>query len=309
MVKKEVKELKLAIAGGTGFIGKAIADYFLEQQHEVLILTRNVKKHKHNKNLSYVEWLNDRSQPEKSLEGVDVLINLAGEAINSGRWTRERKQKIVESRVIAAREAIQLLSKLEQKPRLFINASAVGIYGTSLTKTFTEDSSHRGDDFLAQTVMQWENEAEKTISLGIRTVLARFGVVLGEKEGALPRIVLPYKWWIGGTIGSGEQWLSWIHIKDVSRIIEFLIKNDSISGPVNFTSPHPSRMREFGQTIGKVLGRPHWLPVPNFSLKLLLGEMSMLVLEGQKVLPEKLQNAGFEFSFSHLEDALIDILK
>jgi uncharacterized protein len=302
-------ELKIAIAGGTGFIGKAIADYFLERQHEVLILTRNIKNDENKKHLTYVEWLNEGSQPEISLEGTDVFINLAGEAINSGRWTRKRKQKIVESRVFAARGAIKLLSKLEQKPRLFINASAIGIYGTSLTETFIEDSSQRGNDFLAQTVIQWENEAEKAKSLGIRTVLARFGVVLGKNEGALPRIVLPYKWWIGGTIGSGEQWLSWIHIHDVGRIIEFLLENDKISGPVNFTSPYPSRMRDFGQTVGKVLGRPHWLPVPNVALKLLLGEMSMLVLEGQRVLPEKLQKAGFEFSFSYLEDALNDILK
>ncbi|WP_044895129.1 TIGR01777 family oxidoreductase [Bacillus alveayuensis] len=300
--------MKIAIAGGTGFVGKALTSYLEKQGHDIYILTRKPRAST-NDRIHYIEWLTPESQPEKYISSIDAFINLAGEPINSGRWTERQKQRIINSRLSATRAVLELIRKLDKKPQVLINASAIGIYGTSWNEVFTESSTKTGSDFLARTVIVWEEEAKKAEQLGIRTVLARFGMILGKEEGALPRIVLPYKLFIGGTVGSGDQWLSWVHIKDVVRSIEFILNNENISGAVNITAPHPTKMKEFGQTIAKVLHRPHWLPVPDFALRLLLGEMSILVLEGQRVFPEKLQKFRFNFSFSSLEEALYDILQ
>ncbi len=303
------KNMKIAIAGGTGFVGKKLTDYLLDQHHEVFILTRNVAKTSQHPNLRYVEWLKANSNPEKQLYEIDAIINLAGESLNSGRWTESRKKRILDSRVTATKEILRIISSLPKKPKVLLNASAVGIYGTSESDTFSEESSRIGSDFLANTVSAWEQEADGAAALGMRTCFLRLGVVLGDDGGALTRMVLPYKFFIGGTIGSGKQWLSWIHIEDVIKGIDFLLYHETVSGPVNFTAPNPLQMKEFGQTAGKVLNRPHWLPVPRFALQLLLGEMSILVLEGQKVLPKKLVEHGFTFTYETVEKALGSIFK
>lgn len=295
--------MKIAISGGTGFIGKHLTHYFLNKGHDVYILTRS-QKTSSEKNLHFVQWLSKTSSPAESLEGVDVIINLAGKSINN-RWTEETKKQIVESRIASTKEIYSIINSLTKKPSLFINASAIGIYGTSLTKTFTEESNEIGSDFLAKTVKVWEKEAKKAEGLQVRTVLTRFGIVLGE-EGALSKMVLPYRLFAGGNLGSGQQWVSWIHVIDLVRLIDHIISSN-ISGPVNAVSPNPVKMNQFGKTIGNVLNRPHWLPAPSFALKTLLGEMSLLILEGQKVLPEKALQDGFTFTFSHLEKALQDI--
>ncbi|MFS0820123.1 TIGR01777 family oxidoreductase [Bacillus sp. 1P02SD] len=301
--------MKIAIAGGTGFVGKRLTDYLLDQNHEVFILTRNATKTSHHPRLHFVEWLKANSTPEIELQEVDAVINLAGESLNSGRWTEARKKSILDSRVTATKEIVRLISSLPKKPKVLLNASAVGIYGTSESETFTEKSSEVGNDFLANTVSAWEQEANQAATLGVRTCLLRLGVVLGANGGALTRMVLPYHFFIGGTIGSGKQWLSWIHIDDVLKGIDFLLHHENVSGPVNFTAPNPVRMKEFGQTAGTVLRRPHWLPVPGFALQLLLGEMSILVLEGQKVLPKKLVENGFAFTYDTVEKALTSIFQ
>lgn len=301
--------MKIAIAGGTGFVGSALTNALLSKGHEIFILTRNPKKSSKNDKLHYVEWLHDNSAPETSLNGIEAIINLAGESINSGRWTEERKKRILNSRIESTREIIRIIKALNPKPTCLINASAIGIYGSSVDQTFTENSTGTGNDFLAETVKAWEHEALEAEKFKVRTVLTRFGIILGEEEGALPRMVLPYKLFGGGTVGSGKQWLSWVHIEDVINIILYCLDNIDIHGPVNVVSPHPATMKEFGKTIGRVLHRPHWLPVPGIALKLLLGEMSTLVLDGQKVLPEKLVENGYPFSHSHLEEALSDILQ
>lgn len=216
--------------------------------------------------------------------------------------------KIKNSRLLVTESILKIISQLNKKPTALINASAVGIYGTSNLKTFTEDSKETGNDFLAETVHAWENTAMKADSdFGIRTVLCRFGIILDKYDGALPRMALPYQLFAGGTVGSGDQWVSWVHLKDVIRGIQFCIENERLSGPVNFTAPYPVTMKEFGKTLGSVLHRPHWLPVPEIALKLILGEMSILVLEGQKVLPAKLEENGFTFLFPDLKSALKDI--
>jgi len=300
--------MKIAIAGGTGFVGKALVNYFQSKGHDIYILTRN-KRRSTIDNVHYVQWLTPESKPEKEISSVDVMINLAGQSINSGRWTAEQKNKIFNSRIDSTRAVLNLIANLEAKPEVLINASAIGIYGTSQNKVFTETAEKVGNDFLAQTVKAWEEEGKKAESFGIRTILARFGIILDKDEGALPRMIMPYRFFMGGTVGSGKQWVSWIHINDVVRAIDFIINNKNIAGPVNITSPQPVTMKEFGETIARVLDRPHWLPIPSVLLNLLLGEMSILVLEGQQVLPDSLEEFGFSFSFSSLEGALCDILQ
>lgn len=306
--KKDVIFMKIAIAGGSGFVGTALIDELLKENHELYILTRHPDKYDKQEHIHYVGWLSAGSSPERQLEDLDVFINLAGESLNSGRWTQERKRTIVESRVEASKEMNRILSKLPKKIPCLINASAVGYYGISDQETFTEESDSIGEDFLARTVKLWEKEAVKSSPYCERVVLTRFGVILGKKKGALPMMTLPYKLFGGGKIGKGTQWLSWIHIQDVARAVSFCMKEKNIQGPVNFTAPNPVQMDTFGKTIGAVMKRPHWFPVPPFLLKTALGEMSILVLEGQKVLPSKLMKEEFTFSFPTLKMALEDIL-
>ncbi|MFT4413996.1 TIGR01777 family oxidoreductase [Fredinandcohnia humi] len=299
--------MKIAIAGGTGFIGKALTSYLLKKKHMIYILTRDISNKEDQQNLKFIEWLSPKTTPEEHLEGIDAFINLSGESLNSGRWTKQRKKRIVSSRVDTTKEVVRILSSLKSKPKVLLNTSAIGIYGTSLGESFSESSSTVGSDFLATTVSVWEQEALKATKFGIRTCLLRLGVVLGQGGGALNRMIMPYQFFIGGTIGSGKQWLSWIHIDDVIKSIEFLLYTEAISGPINLTAPNPVQMKEFGRTISEVLKRPHWLPVPSFALKLLLGQMSILVLEGQRVLPKKLQDHGYSFSYVTAKDALGNI--
>ncbi|WP_042478954.1 TIGR01777 family oxidoreductase [Bacillus ndiopicus] len=295
--------MKVAIAGGTGLVGNALTALLQEQGHEVIILTRGQPK-----GARYVQWLNG-TLPLEQLEGIEAFVNLAGVSLNDRRWTDEQKEAIYNSRMAATEEMLRIVTQLSTPPQVIVNASAVGIYPISTTATYSETSAQRAQDFLGKTVADWEQKALRAQQLGIRTCLARFGVILAEDAGALPLIVMPYKMFVGGTIGSGQQWLSWIHVKDVARAILFSIETPSLEGPINFAAPNAERMKSFGKTVGRVLNRPHWLPVPNFALQLALGEKSVLVLDGQHVVPDKLIAAGFTFQFSTLEEALHDLYK
>lgn len=300
--------MKIAIAGGTGFVGKALADHLLKNNYKVIILSRKLIHTNETDDIRYVQWLSENSSPIQELQDTDIFINLAGESINSGRWTEKRKAKIVNSRLESVHELLDIINKLDTKPKALINASAIGIYGTSFETIFTEKDNHGfGNDFLSKTVKQWEKEADKASQFGIRTVFCRFGIILDKQEGALPKIAFPYKSFIGGPIGNGRQWMSWIHIEDVVKGISFIIENEQIQGPINFTSPNPVTMTEFGKTLASVLHRPHWFPVPRYALHLLLGEMSTLVIDGQKVLPNKLLENGYQFTYSNLNLALENI--
>lgn len=297
--------MKIVIAGGNGFVGNALTDELVKNHQEVFILTRHASSAPQKKGVKYVQWLNNGDQPEKQLKNIDVFINLAGESLNSGRWTADRKKRLLASRLASTKEMVRIITSADKKPQLFLNASAIGYYGTSRTETFTERNIKYPSDFLSNVTNEWEKAAKELEN--IRTIYMRFGVIIGKDGGALQRMVLPYKLYVGGTIGSGEQILSWIHMKDCIQAILFCINNESIEGAVNFTAPEPLNMKEFGKTIGKVMKKPHWLPVPSFALKILLGEMSILVLEGQRVLPKKLCDHGFKFTFPTLETALRDI--
>ncbi|NDI34131.1 TIGR01777 family oxidoreductase [Chengkuizengella sediminis] len=303
--------MRIGVTGGTGFIGKHLTRNFLRQNHKVCILTRKPDSYQSDhKNLEYIGWSVDSiNELVDKLEGMDVFINLAGESINNGRWTEQQKERIIKTRIQVTDTLMKLFSELYDRPKLFINASAVGYYGTSLKQTFIENDLSTSGDFLAKTVQKWEKHASKAENLGIRTVYTRFGIVLDKQEGALPKMVLPYKLFVGGKVGTGKQWLSWIHIKDVVNLIDFIIHNGEFEGAVNFTTPFPLQMNEFGKTIGEVLSRPHYLPAPSFALKMMLGEMSTLVLDGQKVLPNKAQQLGFKFEFPTLRETLMDIYR
>ncbi len=297
--------MKIVIAGGSGFVGQILTDTLLNEGHEIIILSR--KDSKVDGNLKYVKWLQEGTYPEIEIISADAFVNLAGVSINEGRWTAEHRKQIYASRMEATDELLRIISALQTKPAVLVNASAIGIYPASEDNVYTEESLDYADDFLGQTVMDWEKKAASVESESIRVVFMRFGVILGKNGGALPLMVLPYKLFAGGTVGSGNQWVSWVHIEDVTHAISFAISNKSLYGPVNVTSPFPKRMKYFGKTIGSVLHRPHWIPVPSFAMKIVLGKKSALVLEGQHVLPEKLLNNGFTFHFPTLESALIDL--
>ncbi|KAF1678989.1 TIGR01777 family oxidoreductase [Bacillus sp. SKDU12] len=297
--------MNIAMTGGTGFLGRHLTGVFIRQGHHVYILSRNARETEQ-KNITYVQWLTEGAAPEQELPHIDVWVNLAGKSI-FGRWTEKTKQLILSSRINATREVQRLIHKQKDKPKALIQASAVGIYGTSLEKTFTEDSPTSDEDFLSHTAHMWEKEGQKIEAMGIRTVYARFGVMLGEK-GALPLMVLPYRLLGGGTIGTGRQWLSWIHVEDAAQMIRYAMENTGISGPMNVTAPNPVEMKQFGKTIAQVKHRPHWLPVPEFILSKALGEMSLLIVKGQRALPKKALTSGFRFTYSDLTFALSQLI-
>lgn len=297
--------MKVVIAGGTGLVGKRLQELFLKEQAEIIILTTR-KQHTNTDDIRYVTWMNGE-KPELLLENTDAFINLAGVSLNAGRWTAKQKAKIETSRTETTQEIIRIMNALVNKPKVFINASAVGIYEPSTSQIYSEQFPTKGHDFLSNVVMKWESEANKANKLDIRTCLMRFGVILEKEAGALPLMLLPYRLFIGGTIGSGKQWVSWIHAEDAARAILHAIQNEQLSGPINTVSPNAKRMRDFGKTIGKTFNRPHYLPVPSFALKTVLGEKSILILEGQYAVPEKLLHTNFKFKFASLENALLDL--
>jgi uncharacterized protein (TIGR01777 family) len=297
--------MKIAITGGSGFVGNELSSLLVEKGHEVFILTRSDRPSIDS--IKMVNWLTEGAEPENQLQDIDGWVNLAGTSINDGRWTQEQKDKIYESRMKATEELIRIINQVEKKPTVLVNASAIGIYPPSEQALYTEQSDARGSNFLAKTVADWENKALEAEQVGTRVAYGRFGIILGKNEGALPLMALPYKMGVGGQVGSGKQWVSWVHVSDVAEALLYAIENESISGPFNVTAPNPEPMNDFGQILGEVLHRPHWIPVPAFALKLALGEKSQLVLEGQQVMPEKLITNGFTFKYPHLKKALENI--
>lgn len=294
--------MKLAICGGTGFIGSNLTDYWITQGHEVIIITRKAREDRTD-SCKYVTWDELANNPQP-LESLDAVINLAGESLNQ-RWTTKTKENILQSRLHSVHRLGDIVDKLENKPRAVIQSSAVGIYGTSKTDTYNECSPIKIVDFLSDVCIQWENAADQRFG-NTRLVFVRTGLVLGNK-GAFPLMKLPYTLGVGGRIGDGKQWVSWIHIHDMVKLIDFAVHHDDLSGPLNAVSPNPVTNEQFGKTVGNVLHRPHWFPVPAFMLKTLLGEMSFLILEGQKVLPVKAQEHRFRFDYPYLKDAIIQL--
>lgn len=291
--------MKIAILGGTGFIGKRLVQRCQEQGHHVYLLTRH-PENKQDHTLSFIKW----PIPEQDLPlTFDAVINLAGETINQ-RWTTSAKSAILHSRVQTTQTLVRMLEQGLIKTPMMVNGSAVGYYGHSDTEVFNEESTVSPQDFLAEVVHAWEKEADKIPSLGIRVIKARFGVVLDLHGGALPKMILPYKLFVGGRMGSGKQYLSWIHLDDAVNLILYCIEQETMQGAVNFTAPHPVNMEQFGQNVAKVLRRPHWLPAPSFAFRIAMGEMADLLLKGQQAIPQKALQSGFKFRFPELNSAL-----
>ena len=297
--------MKVAITGGSGFVGQELTKQLILTGHEVYILTRSDRES--SSSVRYVKWLSDGAKPEEFLDGIDAWVNLAGSSINDGRWTKDQKHKIYNSRMDATNEVLRILDTVSIKPSVLVNASAIGIYPSSEQATYTEQSSARSSDFLGKTADHWERRALKAEQYGTRVAFGRFGIILGKDSGALPLISRPYRMGVGGRVGSGKQWMSWVHVTDVVKAILYVIGHDDFEGPFNLTSPNPKQMSVFGEIVGEVLHRPHWMPVPSFALKIALGDKSKLVLEGQRVMPEKLLTHGFKFEYPDLSNALENI--
>jgi uncharacterized protein (TIGR01777 family) len=301
----------IIISGVTGFIGEALACFFLTKNYRVKGFIRNLanaEKLKF-KGIEPVLWdAHSLTGWERELEGADAVINLSGENIGSGRWSSQKKYKILDSRIDAGKVITGAFRSLNHKPRVYLQASAVGYYGSCGDKELQEVSP-AGKGFLAEVVKQWEAASDGAEDIGIRRVICRFGMVLSKDKGALKRMLLPLRFFVGGPMGPGTQWMSWIHIDDVVQGIDFLISRQDCRGIFNFTSPHPVRNREFARILGKTLHRPSFLPVPSFVLKILLGEMAeQLILSSQRALPMRLKEAGFTFRFPHLDLALQDLI-
>jgi len=243
---------------------------------------------------------------QEAIKNHDAAVNLAGASIFA-KWTEEHKKAIRESRVSTTRNIVEGIPSRPQKPFTFFSTSAVGYYGFCGDQELTEESSH-GDDFLARIAVEWEGEALKAKEKGARVVITRFGIVMGEKGGALGQMIPLFKKFIGGPIGSGRQWFSWVHIKDLAEAFTFLLKHPEISGPVNVCAPNPVRNKDLAIALGKALHRPSFMPAPGFMIKLVLGEFGSVILEGQRVIPKRLLESGFAFKYPEIDKALQEVV-
>lgn len=297
--------MKILITGASGLIGKALQRSFEEKGWDMLLASRGEPKDE-----NHVKWTVEEgfSEPER-LEGIDAVVHLAGESVSGLRWTDEKKKAIRESRVAGTRNVVDAISKLSNKPKAFIASSAIGYYGERGNEELAE-SSPPGTGFLPDVCKEWEAESRRAEDAGIRTVLLRTGIVLSKDGGALGTMLTPFKLGVGGVVGSGKQWMSWISLDDQVSIINFVVENEKIRGAVNAVSPNPVTNEEFTKTLGDVLYRPTILPLPEFAVSMLFGEMGdALLLASTKVLPKRLLDAGFEFTYPELKAAIENALR
>jgi uncharacterized protein len=296
--------MKVAITGATGLVGSRLVEKLLARGDEVVVFTRNLAAADKLAATKVVQYRPLESGDwQLEIAGCDAVVNLAGEPIAEKRWTTAQKSIILESRKIGTQKIVEAIRQAPQKPQVLVNASAVGYYGMSDTVKFDE-SSPTGNDFLAEVCREWETAAQQT---DVRLVTLRLGVVLGN-GGALAKMIPAFKMFVGGPIGSGNQWFSWIHLDDVVGMILTALDDRTMSGVFNATAPHPVRMKELCQQLGTVLGRPSWVPVPSFVLDAILGDGAIVVLEGQQVLPTAALSRGFTFQYPEITPALQSIV-
>jgi len=309
--------MKILITGGTGFIGTPLSRELRNSGHTVVVTTRRLSD-----SGEKLTWNPPALIPSDVISGFDAVINLAGESVAPGRWTKKRKELIMSSRVNTTRALVESMKQKEEEtpltplvrgerrrlPKVLISASAIGYYGAHGDEYVTEDTPP-APDFLARVCKAWEAEAVKAQELGLRVVIIRIGGVLESGGGALPKMITPFKFFLGGPVVSGRQWFSWVHRDDVIGIIKYALENESVSGPVNVVSPNPATNKEFSYAIGKALHRPSWLAVPAFVVKLTLGELGGMLLTGQRVMPEKILKSGYNFKYPEIESALKAIFR
>ncbi|HXH85289.1 MAG TPA: TIGR01777 family oxidoreductase [Nitrospira sp.] len=302
--------MKIVVTGATGFIGRALCSSLFEDGHRVTILTRNAREASQllGPIVTGVEWKGLEAGPwEYCLEDADVVINLAGAPIADARWSEGRKRLLTYSRVLTTRLLVGAMSRRSTKPRTLISASGIGYYGANDDRVLDEAAMH-GQGFLADLCLAWEAEALRAAGFGTRVVLLRTGMVLEKDGGALPKMLLPFRLFAGGPVMPGTQWVSWIHRQDLVGLIRWALANETVSGPINAVAPSPVTMAEFSKTLGKLLHRPSWFPVPEFVLRFALGELGSLMTTGQRVSPTKALTGGYAFHYPMLEPALRAIL-
>ncbi len=296
--------MKILISGASGLVGTNLIPTL--SAHEVYKLVRKAPKA-----TDEIQWDAEKGfgESEKSkLENFDAVVHLAGDNVASESWSDEKKRKIKESRTVGTKVLVDALKRCKSPPKHFISASAIGFYGDGKDEILTEESA-KGAGFLPEVCAEWETEAKRAEDFGARVVYMRIGVVLAKDGGALEKMLTPFKFGVGGTIGSGKQWMSWIALTDIIAIVHFFLENENLQGAFNLTAPNPVTNAEFTKTLGKALNRPTVLPLPAFAVKLMFGEMGeTLLLQGARVLPKRLEDAGYLFKFVNLEDAMKSVL-
>ncbi|MGE8150555.1 TIGR01777 family oxidoreductase [Pseudomonas vancouverensis] len=296
--------MHILLTGGTGLIGRQLCRLWLGQGHRLTVWSRKPEKVAKicGAQVRGIARLEDLGQ-----DAVDAVVNLAGAPIADRPWTHKRKALLWSSRIQLTETLLAWLESREQKPQVLLSGSAVGWYGDGGERELTEDSAPVSEDFASQLCIAWEETAQRAETLGIRVVLVRTGLVLSAEGGFLSRLLLPFKLGLGGPIGNGRQWMPWIHIEDQIGLIDFLLQRNDAAGPYNACAPQPVRNREFAKTLGSVLHRPAFMPMPALALKVGLGELSLLLLGGQRATPVRLLKAGFTFRFTDLRAALDDV--
>lgn len=302
---------KIIVTGATGLIGKKLVNSLIDKKYEVVVFSRDLQKAKLQlpKVKEFVEW--DYKKPEKwksSLEKIDGVIHLAGVNLFARRWNKEFKKEILDSRQISTNNLVEAIKQCTNKPKVLISASGIGFYGDRNDEELFENSTP-GKDFVADVCKVWEFESQQLTKINIRNVQVRTGLVLSTEDGALKQMLPAFKMFLGGPLGSGKQWASWLQIDDIVGIYLYALENETITGPLNAVSPNPVMMKDLAKTLGKILKRPSIFSVPKFILKLVVGEAAEIITASQRVIPDKLTKSGYEFKFTKLEDALRDLLK
>ena len=307
--------MRIIITGGSGLIGRELTNSYVNDGHEVIILSRSPERVTGlPSGAQAVQW--DAKTPQGwggLVEGAGAVINLAGENIGGegflpDRWTEQRKHKIIESRLNAGNAVTQAIQAAQDKPGVLLQASAVGYYGACDDRVITEQNPP-GDDWQAGVCQQWEDSTAQVEQLGVRRVITRGAIALTTDGGALTRLMFPFKFFVGGPLGSGKQYISWIHMADQIAATRFLIEHQDARGVYNLSSPNPVKNKEFAQTLGRVMGRPSFIPVPEFAFRTMFGEVATVVVDGQRVIPKHLQELGYPFKFPELEPAIRNILE
>lgn len=298
--------MSILITGGTGFIGQELRETLLKKGKNLVIITRNPKKYEDESatNQRFISWDSDLT---KEMENCEAVINLAGENIFGQRWNEDVKKRIYDSRIDSTRSLVEAMEKAENKPSVFISASASGIYGDQGDSILTEEQK-AADDFLANVCVDWEKESQKAKEFGVRVVNPRIGIVFEDGGGALEKMIPPFRFFVGGPIGDGKQYMSWIHRSDLVNALIFPVEKEELVGAYNVCSPNPATMNEVAATLGDVMNRPSFFRVPKFALELAFGEAAQPITGSIRMQPKQLQVHGFEFRYEELEEALADIL-
>lgn len=302
---------RVIVTGATGLIGKPLCQQLAAHGYEVVVFGRDIAHAQRQvpSATNYVQWTPAENGPWTSaLDGAYAVIHLAGASVFGKRWNEAYKREIRDSRVVGTRGLVNGMLAAASPPKVFVCGSAIGYYGFR-DDTPLDETAAPGTDFLARICVDWEREALRAEAGGVRTVVVRTGIVLDLHEGALPQMLLPFKFFSGGPIGSGDQWVSWIHLDDIVGIFVFALEHAQVRGPINGVAPEPLRNRDFSAALGRIYGTPSWLPVPSFALGLALGEAGAMATEGQRVVPQKAQEDGYQFRFPTAAAALRDLLK